>query len=142
MELDIKEIMNIIPHRPPFLLIDRVTDMVPGESCTAIKNVSMNEPHFVGHFPGEPVMPGVLIVEAMAQAGAVSILSKEEFKGKTAYFGGINNVKFKKMVTPGDTLRLEVSIDKLKKNIGTGTGKAYVGDEVACSAEFIFIIGK
>ncbi|MCR5625074.1 MAG: 3-hydroxyacyl-ACP dehydratase FabZ [Lachnospiraceae bacterium] len=142
MELDIKQIMDIIPHRPPFLLIDRIIDMVPGEKAVALKNVSMNEPFFVGHFPGEPVMPGVLIVESMAQAGAVSILSKEEFKGRTAYFGGLNNVKFKRKVTPGDTLRLEVEIDKLKRNVGMGHGNAYVGDELACTADFIFIIGE
>ena len=94
--MDIKQIMEIIPHRQPFLLVDRIVDMVPGESVTAIKNVSMNEPFFAGHFPNEPVMPGVLIVEAMAQAGAVAILSQEQFKGKTAYFGGINKAKFKK----------------------------------------------
>ncbi|MEE3393055.1 MAG: 3-hydroxyacyl-ACP dehydratase FabZ [Lachnospiraceae bacterium] len=141
MELDIKQIMEIIPHRPPFLLIDRVVDMVPGESCTAVKNVSMNEPFFAGHFPGQPVMPGVLIIEAMAQAGAVSILSKDEFKGHLAYFGGIKNAKFKHMVVPGDTLRLEVTLGKIKMNCGVGTGKAYVGDKLAASGEFIFIIG-
>lgn len=141
MTMDIKEIMNIIPHRPPFLLVDRITGMVPGESVTAIKNVSMNEPYFVGHFPQEPVMPGVLIVEAMAQAGAVAILSMENFKGKTAYFGGIKNAKFKRKVVPGDTLRMEVSIVKLKKNAGIGQGTAYVGDKVAAQAEFVFMIG-
>ena len=115
MAMDIKEIMSIIPHRQPFLLIDRVEEIVEGESVTAIKNVTYNEPFFAGHFPNEPVMPGVLIVEAMAQAGAVAILSMDEFKGKTAYFGGINKAKFKKKVVPGDTLRLEVKIEKLKK---------------------------
>ncbi len=141
MMMDIQEIMNIIPHRPPFLLVDRIIDMVPGESVTALKNVSMNEPYFVGHFPQEPVMPGVLIVEAMAQAGAVAILSMEDFKGKTAYFGGIKNAKFKQKVVPGDALRMEVSIVKLKKNAGVGQGTAYVGDKVAAQAEFIFMIG-
>lgn len=141
MAMDIKEIMEIIPHRQPFLLVDRIEEMVPGESAIAIKNVSMNEPFFAGHFPQEPVMPGVLIVESMAQAGAVAILSKEEFRGKTAYFGGIKNAKFKKKVIPGDVLRLEVTIEKLKKNAGVGVGTAYVGDKVACQAEFIFMIG-
>ena len=98
MAMDIKEIMSIIPHRQPFLLIDRVEEIVEGESVTAIKNVTYNEPFFAGHFPDQPVMPGVLIVEAMAQAGAVAILSMDEFKGKTAYFGGINKAKFKKKV--------------------------------------------
>ena len=139
--MDIKEIMDIIPHRQPFLLIDRVEEIVEGEKITAIKNVSMNEPFFGGHFPGEPVMPGVLIVEAMAQAGAVAILSLEQFKGKTAYFGGIKEAKFKQKVVPGDTLRLEVNIEKLKRNAGIGKGVAYVGDKVAAQAEIIFMIG-
>lgn len=142
MVMDINEIMSIIPHRQPFLLIDRVEEMVEGKSITAIKNVSYNEPFFAGHFPNEPVMPGVLIVEAMAQAGAVAILSMEEFKGKTGYFGGIKNVKFKRKVVPGDVLRLELEIDKLKKNIGIGHGTAYVGDEIAAQIDqFMFIIG-
>lgn len=141
MMMDIKEIMDVIPHRPPFLLLDTVEEMVPGESIVAKKNVSMNEPFFVGHFPGEPVMPGVLIVESMAQAGAVAILSMEGFRGKTAYFGGIKDAKFKRKVVPGDTLRLEVTIEKLKKNAGVGMGKAYVGDKLAAQAEIIFMIG-
>ena len=141
MGMDIKEIMSIIPHRQPFLLIDRVEEIVEGEKVIATKNVSYNEPFFAGHFPKEPVMPGVLIVEAMAQAGAVAILSMDEFKGKTAYFGGIKNAKFKKKVVPGDVLRLEVSIEKLKRNAGIGVGTAYVGDKVAAQAEIIFMIG-
>ena len=141
MAMDIKEIMSIIPHRQPFLLIDRVEEIVEGESVTAIKNVTYNEPFFAGHFPQEPVMPGVLIVEAMAQAGAVAILSMDEFRGKTGYFGAIKNVKFKRKVVPGDTLRLELEIDKLKRNIGIGHGTAYVGDQVACQVEqFMFIV--
>ena len=106
MLMDINEIMSIIPHRQPFLLIDRVEEMVEGKSITALKNVSYNEPFFAGHFPQEPVMPGVLIVEALAQAGAVAILSMEQFRGKTGYFGAIKNAKFKRKVVPGDTLRL------------------------------------
>ena len=145
MAMDIKEIMDIIPHRQPFLLLDRIEGITEGEdgkkSVTAIKNVTYNEPFFAGHFPQEPVMPGVLIVEAMAQAGAVAILSMDEFRGKTAYFGGIKNAKFKKKVVPGDTLRLEVKIEKLKKNAGIGQGTAYVGDKVAAQAELVFMIG-
>ncbi len=141
MLMDINEIMSIIPHRQPFLLIDRVEEMEEGKSIVALKSVSYNEPFFAGHFPGEPVMPGVLIVEAMAQAGAVAILSLEQFRGRIGYFGALKNVKFKRKVVPGDTLRLEVGLDKLKKNIGTGHGTAYVGDEVACSVEqFMFLI--
>ncbi len=141
MTMDIKQIMDVLPHRQPFLLIDRVEEIVAGESVTAIKNVSYNEPFFAGHFPKEPVMPGVLIIEAMAQAGAVAILSMDEFKGKTAYFGGIKNAKFKHKVVPGDTLRLELKIEKLKRNAGIGQGVAYVGDKVAAQAEIIFMIG-
>ena len=139
--MDIKEIMKILPHRPPFLLIDRVEEIVEGEKIVAIKNVTMNEPFFVGHFPQEPVMPGVLIVEAMAQAGAVAVLSMDQFKGKTAYFGGIDNAKFRRKVVPGDTLRIEVEIIKLKMNAGIGKGTAYVDGKKACEAEITFLIG-
>ena len=141
MGMDIKEIMDIIPHRQPFLLLDKVEEIVEGESITAIKNVTYNEPFFAGHFPKEPVMPGGLIIEALAQAGAVAILSMDQFKGKTAYFGGIKNAKFKHKVVPGDTLRLEVKIEKLRKNAGIGQGVAYVGDDIAAQAEIIFMIG-
>lgn len=141
MVMDINQIMSIIPHRQPFLLIDRVEELTEGKSIVATKNVTYNEPFFAGHFPQEPVMPGVLQVEAMAQAGAVAILSMEEFQGKTGYFGGIKNVKFKRKVVPGDVLRIELEIDKLKRNIGIGHGTAYVGDEVACQVEqFMFIV--
>ena len=141
MGMDIKEIMSIIPHRQPFLLIDRVEEIVEGEKVIATKNVSYNEPFFAGHFPQEPVMPGVLIVEAMAQAGAVAILSMDEFKGKTAYFGGIKNAKFKKKVVPGDVLRLEVSIEKLKRNAGIGAVSythldVYKRQEYSCSSPY------
>ena len=139
--MDIKEIMSILPHRPPFLLIDRVEEIVEGEKIVAVKNVTMNEPYFVGHFPQEPVMPGVLIVEAMAQAGAVAVLSMEQFKGKTAYFGGIDKAKFRRKVVPGDTLRIEVEIIKLKMNAGIGKGTAYVDGKKACEAEITFLIG-
>lgn len=141
MVMDIKDIMNTIPHRSPFLLVDRIEEMEEGRRIVGKKCVTYNEPFFAGHFPQEPVMPGVLIVEAMAQAGAVAILSMDEFKGKTAYFGGIKNAKFKKKVVPGDVLRLEVSIEKLKRNAGIGVGTAYVGDKVAAQAEIIFMIG-
>ena len=108
--LGIREIMEIIPHRQPFLLLDRVEELEPGVRAVAYKNVTYNEPFFAGHFPQEPVMPGVLMVEALAQAGAVAILSLEENKGKTAYFGGINNARFRKKVGPGDVLKLECEI--------------------------------
>ena len=138
--MDIKEIMEIIPHRYPFLLIDRV-DYLEDNKIVAIKNVTMNEYFFQGHFPVEPVMPGVLIVEALAQAGAVALLTREEFKGKIAYFGGINNAKFRKKVVPGDTLRLEVELTKIRGSAGIGKGIAYVDDKKACEAELTFMVG-
>lgn len=139
--LNSNEIQQIIPHRYPFLLIDRVIELEVGKRVKAIKNVTAGEPHFQGHFPQEHVMPGVLIIEALAQAGAVAILSDEQFKGKTAYFAGIDNARFKRKVIPGDTLILELEITKIRGPIGKGTAKAYVGDELACSAELMFAIG-
>lgn len=139
--LDIKEIQKILPHRHPFLLIDRVLDIEVGKKCVAIKNVSMNEPFFQGHFPQEPVMPGVLIIEALAQTGAVAMLSMDEFKGKIAYFGGIDKAKFRGIVVPGDTLRLEVEMIKIKRSAGIGKGIAYVGDKKVAEGELTFMIG-
>ena len=112
--LDITEIKKIIPHRYPMLLIDRVEELIPGEKAVAKRNVTINEELFNGHFPGNSVMPGVLIVEALAQTGAVALLSLPEFKGKTAYFGGIKSAKFRKVVRPGDSLRLEVTLEKIR----------------------------
>lgn len=139
--MDIKEIMNILPHRHPFLLIDRVLEMDEGKKCVALKNVTMNEPFFQGHFPQEPVMPGVLIIEALAQTGAVAMLSMDEFKGKIAFFGGIDKAKFRGKVVPGDTLRLEVEMIKIKRNAGIGKGIAYVGDKKVAEGELTFMIG-
>ena len=139
--MDSKEIMAIIPHRYPFLLIDTVESMVEGEKIVAYKNVTINEPFFQGHFPGHPVMPGVLIMEALAQAGAVALLSMERFQGKTAYLGGIDKAKFRKMAVPGDRLKLEVEIVKLKSNAGIGKGTAYIGDKKAAEGEITFLIG-
>lgn len=139
--LTTKEIMQIIPHRQPFLLIDTIEELEEGKRVVGKKCVSYNEPFFAGHFPQEPVMPGVLIVEAMAQVGAVALLSKEEFKGRTAYFGGINSAKFKQKVVPGDVLTLELEITKQKGPIGIGTGKAYVDGKLVTQAELTFAIG-
>ena len=129
--LNKEEIKKIIPQREPFLMIDEVEEYKPGESCIAYKNVSENEYYFKGHFPGNPVMPGVLIVESLAQAGAIAILSMEENKGKNALFGGIDKMKFKKMIVPGDRIKLEVKIIKRKGPIGVGESIATVNDKVA-----------
>lgn len=136
-----KQIMEIIPHRQPFLLIDTIEELEEGKRAVGKKCVSYNEPFFAGHFPSEPVMPGVLIIEAMAQVGAVAILSRPENKGKTAYFAGINNAKFKNKVLPGDVLDLELEIIKEKGPIGIGKGTAKVNGKLAASAELTFAIG-
>ena len=139
--LGIKEIQEIFPHRHPFLLIDCIEEIRPGEGATGYKSVTYNEPFFAGHFPQEPVMPGVLIVEALAQVGAVAILSEEENRGKVAYFGGINSAKFRKKVVPGDRLKLECQIIKRKGPVGIGSATASVDGKVAVSAELTFMIG-
>ena len=139
--LGIKEIQEIIPHRHPFLLIDCIEEIRPGEGATGYKSVTYNEPFFAGHFPQEPVMPGVLIVEALAQVGAVAILSEEENRGKVAYFGGINSANFRKKVVPGDRLKLECQIIKRKGPVGIGSATASVDGKVAVSAELTFMIG-
>ena len=138
--MNIKEIMEILPHRYPFLLVDRVESVVPGESAIAYKNVSMNESFFQGHFPGEPIMPGVLIIEALAQTGAVAILSLPEYKGKIALFGGVDKLRFKRQVIPGDVLKLEVNIIKRKGLIGIGSAVATVNGEIAVKGELTFAI--
>ena len=137
-----KEIMEIIPHRQPFLLIDTIEEMEEGKRAVGKKCVSYNEPFFAGHFPQEPVMPGVLIIEALAQVGAVAILSQPEWKGKTAYFAAIKEAKFKGKVVPGDVLMLETEIIKVKGPIGVGTAKATVDGKVVAQAELTFAIGS
>lgn len=138
--LDVKQIMEIIPQRAPFLMIDRVEEYTPGESAIAYKNVCINEWYFEGHFPGNPIMPGVLITEALAQTGAIAILSEKENKGKNALFGGIDKLRFKRQVVPGDILKLEVKIIKRKGPIGVGEAIATVNGEVAVKGELTFAL--
>ncbi|MEQ2563231.1 3-hydroxyacyl-ACP dehydratase FabZ [Ventrimonas sp. CLA-AP-H27] len=141
MRLGIKEIQEIIPHRHPFLLIDFIDELEPGVRAVGYKSITFNEPQFNGHFPGQPVMPGVLMIEALAQVGAVAILSLPENKGKTAFFGAINNAKFKQMVLPGDRLKLECEIIKRKGPVGVGKAVATNAEgKVAVSAELTFVI--
>lgn len=135
-----QEIMEILPHRHPFLLIDTIEELESGVRAVGRKNVTFNEPYFAGHFPGNPVMPGVLILEALAQTGAVAILSLPENRGKTAYFAGIDKAKFKQMVRPGDALELETTIIRSKGPIGVGEAIATVNGKLAAKAELTFAV--
>jgi len=138
--IDAEGIQRILPHRYPFLLVDRVIELVPPHRAVGIKQVTINEPFFQGHFPAYPVMPGVLIVEAMAQVGGVAVLSSEEYQDKLALFAGIDNVRFKRQVRPGDTLRLEVELQQIRRGIGMGSGTATVEGELACRGDIMFAL--
>ena len=140
MELDINEIKKILPHRYPFLLVDRITELEPGKSARGIKCVSANEMQFMGHFPDYPVMPGALVLEAMAQTGAVAILVSEEYRGKIALFGGVNKCRFRKEVMPGDVLELFCEISAVRGPVGFGKARATVNGETAAEAELSFVI--
>ncbi len=142
LPLEAAQIMEILPHRYPFLLIDRVVELEPGKRVVAIKNVTANEPQFTGHFPDRPIMPGVLMVEALAQAGAVAVLSLPEYRGKLALFAGIDACRFRRTVVPGDTLRLEVTMEKLRGMFGRAQAVASVDGEVAVEATISFIIPR
>jgi 3-hydroxyacyl-[acyl-carrier-protein] dehydratase len=135
-----EQIKEIIPHRDPFLLIDAIEEYTEKESVTAIKHVTGEEDFFAGHFPGYKVMPGVLILEALAQAGAFIVLNIEEYKGKIAFFAGADDVRWKRQVRPGDTLRLCVKAEKFKFGMGIASAAAYVGDEIACAATIKFAV--
>ena len=141
MLLDVKQIEEIIPHRHPFLLIDCIEELEPGKRAVGYKCVTFHEDFFRGHFPQEPVMPGVLVIEALAQVGAVAVLSLDDNKGKTAYFGGINSAKFKKKIVPGDKIKLETEIIKQKGPVGVGKATATVDAKIAVDAEITFILG-
>ena len=140
MELDINQIKEILPHRYPFLLVDRITHLEPGVRAVGRKCVSGNEAFFQGHFPQKPVMPGVLIIEAMAQVGAVILLCKEEYKGRIALFGGIKNARFRHQVTPGDVLELECVLTQIRGSVGIGQATAKVDSQLAATAELLFAV--
>jgi 3-hydroxyacyl-[acyl-carrier-protein] dehydratase len=140
MNLDINEIMERIPHRYPFLLVDRVTELIPGKSAKGYKNVTINEPFFQGHFPGRPIMPGVLILEALAQLGAVILLGSEENKGRLALFTGIDKVRFRRQLVPGDQLQLEAELIRMRRLMGKAAVRALVDDEPAAEGEIMFAL--
>ncbi|MFJ7977737.1 3-hydroxyacyl-ACP dehydratase FabZ [Peribacillus sp. JNUCC 23] len=139
--LDINQIKEIIAHRYPFLLVDRIIEVEDGKRAVGLKNVSANESFFNGHFPEYPVMPGVLIVEALAQVGAVAMLKQEEYRGRLAFFAGIDNCRFKRQVVPGDQLKLEVEITRMRGSIGKGRAVATVDGEIACETDIMFAFG-
>ena len=140
MTLDINEIQQILPHRPPMLLVDRITELVPFKSATGIKCVTMNEPFFLGHFPGHPIMPGVLLLEGMAQVGGGTMLDPAEHRGKIALFGGMENVKFKRPVVPGDVVVTKAELVRVRGVFGVLHADAYVEDELVASADFKFAL--
>ncbi len=137
--LEAHEIQRVLPHRYPFLLVDRILEIDP-DHAVGIKNVTVNEPFFQGHFPGRPIMPGVLIIEAMAQVGAVALLNRPENQGKLALFAGLDKVRFKRPVLPGDCLRMEVTLEKMRGPVGRGRGEATVEGKLAARAEFLFAL--
>lgn len=138
--LNTKQIMEILPHRAPFLLVDRIDELEPGKRAVGCKAVTYSEPFFAGHFPEEPVMPGVLVCEALAQVGAVALLSHEDYKGKIAFFGGINKARFRQKVVPGDVLRLETELIKIRGPVGIGKAAAYRDGTLCAEAELTFVI--
>lgn len=141
-ELNIEQIMEVIPHRYPFLMVDRILDIQPGQSAMGLKNVSINEPYFAGHFPGKPVMPGVLMIESMAQVGACALLAMNEYRSYLAYLAGVDHVRFRRMASPGDTLLIKSELLNIKGNIGKGRGEITVNNEPLCKGEFWFSLSR
>lgn len=140
--MDIEQIMKILPHRYPFLLVDRILEIVPGERAVGIKNLSINEPYFAGHFPGRPVMPGVLMIEAMAQVGACALLTVEQYWNYLAFLAGVDHVRLRRMAVPGDSLLIKTELLRIKGNIGKGRGEIFIDDELLCSGEFWFSLQR
>lgn len=138
--MNIQEIMKLLPHRYPFLMVDRIVELIPGKMAIGIKNVSINEPYFAGHFPGQPIMPGVMMIEAMAQVGACALLADESFQGQLAYLAGVDRIRFKRLVVPGDTLTIRTELSQIKGSIGKGKGEVRADHQVVCAGDFIFAL--
>ncbi len=140
--LNIEQIMEILPHRYPFLMVDKILEIDPGKSALGLKNVSINEPYFMGHFPGHPVMPGVLMIEAMAQVGACALLAVDKYRNHLAYLAGVDHIRFRRMASPGDTLLIKSELLNIKGNIGKGRGEISIDNDTLCKGEFWFSLNQ